>query len=126
MDAFGRYFTNENLLFGLSSWLLGDEDSIEAIIESEVKARERISNPSREFGDLIEEFVGTQTTRLCSYLVEYICWFEEFLPGTNYYKLNASVPTQEITHQRLYIVESPTKENTLLTFRIWSKNDKDT
>lgn len=105
MDAVGRAFTTENVLYNLTSRWLSSDEGFEEILNGKIGHRQAVQNWSKEFHTSCTNFLGTDgRDRLTFYLIEYICWYGEFCTDAKAFKVACShTPDKEI-ESHLYLI----------------------
>jgi hypothetical protein len=124
LDAVGRILTSDTEL-----WALTARDAKECLEENMVlgvaiRARSVVENWSREFGSLVDDFLGMdQRSRLGFYLIEYICWFKEFTKNAECLKLDCDPFGRErmTIGQAVYLLQTEESYRVLLLFQRLSK-----
>lgn len=105
MDAVGRAFTDDLVLYALTaSWVAVDD--VERVLGAAILDRTPVVSWAREFHVDCSSFLQTDgRDRLTYYLIEYIAWFEAFHAGAKASRLHCSpLPESEIEGHR-YLIE---------------------
>jgi len=114
MDAVGRAFTDDALLYALTArWVAVDD--LENVLGAVIIDRTPVTSWAGEFHAVCSAFLQTDgRDRLTYYLIEYIEWFDAFRPGTKVSRLHCSpLPDDEIDGHR-YLIEIDTEHAVLL------------
>ena len=89
MDAVGRVLTTDTELWALTARDANRCFEGNTVLGVAIRARSVVENWSREFGSLVDDFLGIdQRSRLGFYLIDYICWFREFTSNATCLKLD--------------------------------------
>lgn len=106
MNAVGRVLTTDAELWTLTARDAGaavDGDLVPGIT---VRTRSFVENWSQQFGWLVENFLGMdQRSRLGFYLIDYICWFDEFTRNAECFKLDCEFLTARTIDQAVYLLQ---------------------
>lgn len=118
MDAMGHILTTDTELFALTV------RDAQAVLESDrvlnvaIRTRSVIGNWSTEFGSLVDDFLGVdQRSRLGFYLIDYICWFQEFTKNTACLKLECDSLGSGAIGQAVYLLQIDSTDRVLLLFQ---------
>ena len=115
MDAAGRAFTTEKVLYNLTSRWLSADEGFEDILNGKISHSQAVENWSKEFHRSCTNFLGTDgRDRLTFYLIEYICWYEEFCKDAKAFKVSCShTPDKEI-ESHLYLIDFGSNPSVLI------------
>lgn len=79
LDAVRRIYTTDDLLYGLSAWIIPKNSSIEALLNAKVIYSENIKEITVAFEKSTSDLLQSDPReRLIFYLVEYFSWFIKF------------------------------------------------
>lgn len=114
LDAVGRSTTTDDELVSLSCFTFGGVEGVDDLFDwREGDALVKIW--SREFGSFAETFVGIcERSRLGFYLVDYMCWFQEFTQGATCHR--RSVAT-DLMSEIVYRMEWPDGSKVVIAAR---------
>ena len=106
MDAVGRAFTTDKILYNLTARWLSVDEGFEDILNGNISRRQSVNNWPKDFHISCADFLGTDgRDRLTFYLIEYICWYEQFRPEAKAFRVSCThVPDREID-SHLFIIE---------------------
>lgn len=115
MDAVGRSLSTDSELYALCAQRVDDDASIERILGVPTDKIIPIENWSREFGSLVERLLCMdQCTRLGFYLIDTICWFDEFTSNAKCSKLQCKRLRPDVIDQAAYLLELEGSQRVLL------------
>lgn len=117
LDAIGRVLTTESELWALTARDASEVLDGALVFGVGVRTREAVENWSREFGSLVDNFLGmNQRARLGFYLIEYVCWFEEFTRNAECFKLECEPLQPGTIGQVVYLLQLEGNQRVLLLF----------
>lgn len=115
LDAIGRVLTTESDLWALTARDARELLEGDRVFGAAVRTRTAVENWSREFGSLVDDFLGmNQRTRLGFYLVEYVCWFEEFTRNAECFKVECEPLQPGTIGQVVYLLQLEGNQRVLL------------
>jgi len=106
MDAVGRALTTEETQYNLTARWLSVGEGAEEILDGKITHRQPANNWAKDLHTSCTAFSGTDgKDRLTFYLIEYICWYEEFGPEARAFKVFCSrFPDREID-SHLFLID---------------------
>ncbi|GFE78650.1 hypothetical protein GCM10011487_06500 [Steroidobacter agaridevorans] len=117
-DAVGRLLTTDSELCALTARDDKDAVSSDQVLGAAVRARAAVENWSKEFGSIVEDFLGMdQRGRPGFYLIDYICWFNEFTQGAECFKLHCDPLSAGSLGQAVYLLQLEGDQRVLLLFQ---------
>jgi hypothetical protein len=97
---------------------LKPDESPDAVLRGTIRTRTAVENWSREFDSLAGDFLGVDPiSRLGFYLVEYICWLEEFTQHSECFKLECEPLSSGTIDQAIYLLQLEGDHRVLLLFQ---------
>ena len=122
MDAVGRSFTTEAILYNLTARWLSADDDLELILGGKINERKRIANWSHEFHACCSTFLGTNgRDRLTFYLIDYICWFKEFCPEVLASRLSCPQVSDRELDSHSYLIDIDSGHSILIVMSKFEK-----
>lgn len=122
LDAVGRELTSDTELWALTAREANEEAQSDLLNGVAVRTRSLVENWSREFGWLVDDFLGMdQRDRLGFYLIDYICWFREFTQNAACFKLDCEPLTSATIGQAAYLLKLENNQCVLLLFQRFDK-----
>ncbi len=120
-DAVGRSLTTSEKIWALTA-RDGDAALDNLVLDTRIRARSLIENWSREFGSVVENFLGIdQRGRLGFYLIDYVCWFKEFTKNAECFKLECDPIGSASLGQAVYLLQPESGDRVLLLFQLLDK-----
>ncbi|MFC4310512.1 hypothetical protein ACFPN2_15580 [Steroidobacter flavus] len=114
LNAVGRLQTTDSELWAHTAH---DASAVPALRLAE-RSRAVVENWSREFGSLVEDFLRLdQRERLGFYLIDYICYFEDFTPHAECFKLDCEPLSSGTIEQAVYLLQLEGNQEVLLIFQ---------
>ncbi|MES2671424.1 MAG: hypothetical protein V4673_13550 [Pseudomonadota bacterium] len=106
MDAVGRAFTTDKILYNLTArWLTFDE-GLEDILGGKITHRQSVDNWAKDFHISCTDFLGTDgLDRSTFYLIEYICWYEKFGSEAKAFKACYSPNPDREIESHLFLID---------------------
>jgi hypothetical protein len=115
LDAVGRLLTTDVELCALTARYIRSVGEAEAILGMPIRNREPIESWPKEFGALVDGYLGmNQRTRIGFYLVDYVCWFEEFTNDASCFKVDCKLLGAPTISQVVYLLELANSEWVLI------------
>lgn len=115
MDAVGRAFTTDKILYNLTARWLSAGEGFEEILNGKITHRQPVNEWTKDFHISCTDFLGTDgRDRLTFYLIEYICWYEDFGSEARAFKVSCSqVPDREID-SHLFLIDFSSTPSVLI------------
>lgn len=115
MDAVGRAITTDSELFALTARDAKEILDGDILAGIEVRAQLLIENWSKEFGSLVDDLLGMdQCNSLGFYLIDYICWFNEFTQNAECFKLDCEPLEPGTINQAIYMLKLEDQQKVVL------------
>ena len=115
MDAVGRMLTTDSELWALTARDARATLDGDLVLGAAVRTQLFIENWSKEFGWLVDDFLGMdQRSRLGFYLIYYICWFKEFTGNAECFKLDCEFLAAGTLGQAAYLLQLEGGQRVLL------------
>jgi hypothetical protein len=122
LDAVGRTLTTDEDLWALTAREPKHALTNELVLGAKRRTQSIVENWSREFGSLVDNFLGIdQRSRLGFDLIEYICWFKEFMQNAECYKLECDPIGSASLGQAVYLIQVESGDHVLLVFQRLAK-----
>jgi len=124
LDAVGRVYTTDKLLYGLSAQIIPKNSSIEALLNAKIIYSEDIKEMTVAFEKSVSDLLKSDPReRLVFYMVEYFSWFEEYTHScecTSVKLAGKDIPSDHIG----YSLKVNDKYNVLVFLYISEKKDQ--
>lgn len=121
LDAVGRHFTTESVLFSL--WAEKGSKRINELTEIDIVGEKKIPEFVHELEQQVGEFLNTDTReRLVFYLLEYLIWFKEFTESFECYKLKVVFEPDERKYLAYKFVVNGSQEVYVFMTQLYKKN----
>lgn len=118
LNAVGRSLTTDEELWALTARDADAALESDLVLGTRIHARSLVENWSREFGSVVETFLGIdQRGRLGFYLIDYICWFKEFTKNAECFKLECDQIGSASLGQVVYLIRLESTDRVLLLFQ---------
>lgn len=118
LDAVGRVLTTDRELCAFTA---RDAEAVldgELVLGAMIRKRSMVENWSQEFGSLVGNFLRLdQRNRVGFYLIDYICWFEEFTENAECLRLECDPVSAESLGQFVYLLQLEGGKRFLLLFQ---------
>ena len=95
------------------------------ILGSEVSEETPIANISIEWETTLADVLRTPSDRLSWYAIEYLDWFQTFIPETSWYKLEHEIPDEATLKQYAYLLRIPNEDDRYLIATVRKKVERD-
>ena len=106
LDAAGRVRSTDSTLAAAGTRLVVDDDDLERKLGVRLHDRKKLESPAREVETTVAAVLGLGKGRLPFYLVEYILWFVEFVPGATLWQLDCSFNELDTRTSAFFLVET--------------------
>ena len=106
LDAAGRVRSTDSILAAAGTRLVANDDDLERKLGVRLCGRRKLESPVKEVESTVAAVLGLGKGRLPFYLVEYIMWFLEFVPGATIWQLKCSFNEFDTLTGAFFLVEA--------------------
>ncbi|MEM7501841.1 MAG: hypothetical protein AAF417_07345 [Pseudomonadota bacterium] len=114
LDAVGRVGSTDSILAAAGTRLVASDDDLERKLGVRLHGSKKLDFPAKEVESTVAAVLGLGKGRLPFYLVDYIMWFLEFVPGATLAQLNCSFNEFDTLTDAFFLVEAQSNPSVVI------------